>query len=429
MDRYFTLVYLTDADEQRDAWAELQRAHKVFVGRGLPFDPEGAREILDRIHQKGRAFSAFCLAFMHEHGLGVEADAALSDQYYQKAFAIFNEETESGILASINNLGFMFAYGKGTTRDPMRAAQCFRDAAHRGFSSAQLNVGLCRLNGWGMERDDQAAFDWFQKAAECGNAAACSCIAYMYREGRLVRRDPKLALDYLTRAAEGGDSMSWFQLGEAYYYGLGVATNHNEAVKWLDLAANDGSSGAQGLLASVLLGGTPSGSETRAALTLLEQASDQGSAIAEFHLARLYINGNPHFPAKPERGKSIAESLSFRGEPEGNRLLSELYERGISVPRDRVQAAYWMQKAASAGDPFAQAGLGDYFAKGSGVPKNLIEAYAWYLLAAPVLATGADKKMKTLGSQLTTQDVSRAERLADRRRVHHSINRDFQLDE
>lgn len=427
VDRYFTLVYLTDANEQRDAWAELQRAYKSFTGRGLPYDPVGAREIFDRIHQKGRSYSAFCLAYMHEFGLGVEADPAASDQYYGKAFTIFREEADAGLLASLNNLGFMYSQGKGVTRDPGRAVACFREAAERGFVTAQLNMGLCRLNGWGVDKDDSAAFEWFRAAAEAGCAAACGCLAYMYREGLSVPADPVAAIENLRLGAEGGDTLSWLELGEAYYYGRGVAPDRDEAVRWLDLAANDGNAAAQGLLASILLEGKPTAAETQAAVTLLEQASDQGSAVAEFHLARLYIYGNEHFPARPERGKSMAESMSFRGAPEGNRILAELYAKGIVFTRDRVQAAYWMQKAAAAGDAFAQAELADYFVRGHGVPRNLVEAYAWFLLAAPIGLTGAAKRLADLRHELNAQEVNKAARLAEKRRVHVAPDRDFQL--
>ncbi len=427
MDRYFTLVYLTDANEQRDAWAELQRAQKSFTGRGLPYDPDGARETFERIHQKGRAYSAFCLAFMSEHGLGVEVDPAISDQYYGKAFSIFHEEADAGILSSLNNLGFMYAQGKGTTRDAARAMACFRAAAERNFGTAQLNMGLCRLHGWGIEQDDRAALEWFRAAAESGCAAACGCLAHMYREGLGVEANPAAAIEQLRQGAEGGDTLSWLELGEAYYYGRGVPPDRDEAVRWLDLAANDGNASAQGLLASILLEGRPTAAETQAAVTLLEQAADQGSAVAEYHLARLYIYGNEHFSRHPEFGKAMAESMSFRGAPEGNRIMAELFAKGIVVPRDAAESASWLEKAASAGDAFAQAELADYYSRGFGVARNLVEACAWFLLAEPVGATGAAIRLKDLRRTLNPQDLARAERLAEQRRVHVLPDREFQL--
>jgi hypothetical protein len=51
-----------------------------------------------------------------------------------------------------------------------------------------------------------------------------------------------------------------------------------------------------------------------------------------------------------------------------------------------LEAVKWYQKAAFAGNHFAQSNLGNYYAKGEGVPKDIIEAYAYLNLAGTVLA-------------------------------------------
>src|SRR5262249_13166332 len=169
MDRYFAMVYLTEANEHRDAWQELQRALKSYRGEGLPQDEELARETFDRIHRQGRAFSAFCLAFMHEHGLAVTRDAHSAKSNYQQAVAFFVEGGGRGRPGSLNNLGFMYAQGKGVERDPVKAAEHFQQAGAGGFPIAKVNLGLCHLTGFGVPKDEMAAFMLFKDAADLGN--------------------------------------------------------------------------------------------------------------------------------------------------------------------------------------------------------------------------------------------------------------------
>src|SRR5262245_51404124 len=162
MDRYFAMVYLTEANEHRDAWQELQRALKSFRGEGLPQDEALARETFDRIHRQGKAFSAFCLAFMHEHGLAVDRDAELAQKHYGQAIETFTDESKHGNASAMNNLGFMYAQGKGVEQDAAKAAQQFNRASGAGFAVAKVNLGLCKLHGWGTPKEPAAAFALFK---------------------------------------------------------------------------------------------------------------------------------------------------------------------------------------------------------------------------------------------------------------------------
>lgn len=61
---------------------------------------------------------------------------------------------------------------------------------------------------------------------------------------------------------------------------------------------------------------------------------------------------------------------------ENEYLLGLMYGELSSNP-DWKKSAYWMQKSAQAGYPFAQTSLGKLYLDGTGVPKNLEEAYFW----------------------------------------------------
>jgi TPR repeat protein len=429
VDRYFAMVYLTEANEHRDAWQELQRALKSFRGDGLPQDETLARETFDRIHRQGRAFSAFCLAFMHENGLAVGKDTDLAERHYKQAAKIFGEESDRGVPASISNLGFMYAQGKGVPKDPAKAAASFRRAADSGFAVAKVNLGLCCLNGWGVEKDEVAAFMLFKEAADLGNGAGAACVGQMLRDGIAVGLDPVQAVKYLRDAAEEGDAIAWYELGLGYDLGLGIEVDKDEAIKWYTLSAADGNADAQARLGAILTAPGRSEVEFKKGVTLLDFATDQGSDIGDYHRGVLQLYGAKWFPANPTSARLIALSLRDRNSVYGYRLLGRMYDHGAEVGRDPKQAAEWFLKAALAGDAEAQAEMGLRYERADGVVRDLVEAYAWASLAAPVRSTGAARRVEHLGPQLTPGEHAKAEALAAARRVAPRLARDLQLDE
>jgi TPR repeat protein len=72
------------------------------------------------------------------------------------------------------------------------------------------------------------------------------------------------------------------------------------------------------------------------------------------------------------RGTSVQKEIDL-----GNACLS-----GHGAPKDDKQAAYWFQKAADAGDPWAQQEIGFFYQSGIGVPIDPARAAHWYQLAA-----------------------------------------------
>ena len=55
---------------------------------------------------------------------------------------------------------------------------------------------------------------------------------------------------------------------------------------------------------------------------------------------------------------------------------------GRGVNKDEKQAAYWYEKAAKAGNPWAQKQIGFFYEAGIGVPADPVRAVHWYQLAA-----------------------------------------------
>jgi TPR repeat protein len=107
-----------------------------------------------------------------------------------------------------------------------------------------------------------------------------------------------------------------------------------------------------------------------------KRAADQGNVRAELHLAALYRDG------------------------------------GKGFPRDMAQAAGWYAKAAEQGEVTAQAAIGVLYSIGQGVPRNDVEAYYWLGLAASV--KGANQQQyaanrQIVGARITTDEQADVE--------------------
>jgi TPR repeat protein len=155
----------------------------------------------------------------------------------------------------------------------------------------------------------------------------------------------------LLSRANGGDSAAQVQVGEAYAEGKGVSRDPRMAAEWYTKAA------------------------------------DKGNINAELHLAVLYRDG-----------------------------------AGKNFPRDVEQAATWYRKAADQGDAGAQATLGMLYTLGQGVPKNDVDAYFWLDLAASMPGRNQAQyasNRQNVGTRITADDLDAIHEREDKWKAEH----------
>ena len=88
-----------------------------------------------------------------------------------------------------NGPRFVCLYRCGVARDDAEAVAWYRKAAEQGNADAQNNLGVMYAAGRGVARDDTEAVDWYRKSAEQGNVLAQQNLERMYADGRGVPRD------------------------------------------------------------------------------------------------------------------------------------------------------------------------------------------------------------------------------------------------
>jgi len=194
---------------------------------------------------------------------------------------------EAGNADAQDNLGVMYATGRGVAKDDTEAARLYRLAADQGHAGGQFNLGWMYANGKGVAKDDAEAVRLFRLAADQGQAEAQSNLGLMYANGSGVAKDDAKAVRLLRLAADQGQAEAQSNLGLMYLTGRGVAKDEAEAGRLFRLAAAQGVAFAQIVLAGMYEEGWGVAKDDAEAVRLYRLAAGQGYADAKAALKRL----------------------------------------------------------------------------------------------------------------------------------------------
>jgi hypothetical protein len=160
---------------------------------------------LKMLGAQGNASAQNQLGQLYANGRGVPQDYATARNWYEKA------ATQGNAWAQ-NQLGQLSADGLGVPQDYKQARQWWEQAAAQGVSQAQYNLGQLYANGRGVPQDYATARGWYEKAAVQGNAWAQAQIGQLYANGRGVPRDYTKARSWYEKAAAQGNAWAQAQL-------------------------------------------------------------------------------------------------------------------------------------------------------------------------------------------------------------------------
>ena len=102
----------------------------------------------------------------------VDAVAAYKRGDYATAMEGFRVHAEQGDADAQNNLGFMYAQGKGVPENDVEAVKWSRKAAEQGDAFAQYNLGVMYAQGARVPEDYVLAYAWLNLAAAQGQKEA-----------------------------------------------------------------------------------------------------------------------------------------------------------------------------------------------------------------------------------------------------------------
>lgn len=170
-------------------------------------DIDRAYVIWKPLAENGYAVAQYSLGKLLDTGGGsIERNPYVASLWYREAAA-------QGVAAAQNNLGIMYARGRGVPPNSERAVELWLEAARQGHPMAQFNLGLSYFNGSGVEPDAGEAINWFRRAADGGIADAQFALGQIYREGAGVPSDPHAALAWYDQAARQGHQVAANEAG------------------------------------------------------------------------------------------------------------------------------------------------------------------------------------------------------------------------
>tara|TARA_B100001057_G_scaffold466740_1_gene524171 strand:- start:514 stop:987 length:474 start_codon:yes stop_codon:yes gene_type:complete len=104
------------------------------------------------------------IVLLSSHNLSF-ADDDIGYKYYQKglydkAFKIWSKEIKEGNKEAMYNMGLLYYFGKGVSKDLKIAFKYCKKAAFKGSARAQNNLAFMYMNGMGINKSYVNAYAW-----------------------------------------------------------------------------------------------------------------------------------------------------------------------------------------------------------------------------------------------------------------------------
>lgn len=98
--------------------------------------------------------------------------AAYNPTTYNYALSYFKQKAEKGDPVAEDNLGRMYADGRGVAENPEESVNWYAKAAAKHNADAELNLGVATLYGRGTEQNTTQACQLFSNAKHDGSPYA-----------------------------------------------------------------------------------------------------------------------------------------------------------------------------------------------------------------------------------------------------------------
>ncbi len=259
-----------------------------------PADFARKRFFVEAIRKQADAGNALCLFVMALH--------RRSKRRYADAIRYFRAAAERRCAAAWLELGIEYLDGMLLEYNPIKAAQCFLQAAENGNMLGQYYTAVNMIHGSnGIPQNDGRALHWLCLAAENGSAAACLEAGIYYAKGSFHHLHPKnspyrltpvVLPNYAAAAAMfakaafsqwEGAAIAKFHLAECYRLGLGVRHNEDDACELYRAAVAEGDWYDEEIQSAAYHTGNT---------VLLESAAENGQPYAAYLIGKMYWLGD-----------------------------------------------------------------------------------------------------------------------------------------
>lgn len=210
--------FLTQNEENPDAWVQYRIAGMYEHGNGCEKDPEKAFQLYRLAADGDHTYAQYKTAETLDSGTGTEKDPALAQEYYAKALQGFLAQNQESPDAQVQyRTAEMYMHGKGCDTNASAAFQYYKQAANTGHTQAAFQVGYAYHTGNGVPVNETIAQRYFQKAFQ----------------------------GFMQQEQQKPDAFTEFQIGRMYERGFGTEKDRDKAQEWYQKSADNGSEYAQ----------------------------------------------------------------------------------------------------------------------------------------------------------------------------------------
>lgn len=288
----------------------------------------------------------------------------------------YYKQIENVYHSTLYELGNLYLYGRGTTKDVAAAFRLYMKAAEKGYKEAQHRLGDCYEEGIGTSQNITEAIKWYEKSAEQGLVDAQRALAWLYSSEKFITKDINKSLMWYKKAAAQGDLEAIYRLGLLYV----LHDEVKEGIYWLEKASEKGSVLAQHYLAKIYKA-PEYGKDVEKMLYWYRKAAENGSVDAQYELGTIYNIGKDVKQNYLEAATWLNKA-ALQGHSNAQNDLGILYFYGDGVAQNYAEALKWYTLSATQGNVYAQCNLGGMYEKGQGVVADIEQAKAWYQKSA-----------------------------------------------
>ncbi|WP_374655845.1 tetratricopeptide repeat protein [Dongia sp.] len=138
--------------------------------------------------------------------------------------------------------------------------------------------------------------------------------------------------------------------------------------------------------------------------------AEAGQASAQAAIGQMYLDGHG-VPKDPVQAASWLEKAAGGGNARARAQIGALYATGTGVPQDEMKASYWLLRAANQNVRQSQRFMALRFYAGQGVPKDLAQSFLYAALCARQGDPEGQALMNQLATEMTPEEQARAQAL------------------
>lgn len=144
---------------------------------------------------------------LYQQAVKYMSDTKNSQASQQQIVDLLTQSANLGYAPAQVDLGKVYYFGLGGTRDDNQALAWFKKAAEQGDAKGEYHLGQMYTEGkGGLKESEYEAAVWYEKSAQQGYAPAQYYLAILYLAGvDGIEKDQDKALELLQKAAKQGN--------------------------------------------------------------------------------------------------------------------------------------------------------------------------------------------------------------------------------